>query len=57
MNLLGAIDSFIKVVETGSIVGAAKTLGVSAAAVSQTVNRLETHLARASSNAPHEAWR
>lgn len=44
MNLLGAIDSFIKVVEAGSIVGAAKTLGVSAAAVSQTVNRLETHL-------------
>lgn len=44
MNLLGAIDSFIKVVEAGSIVGAAKTLGVSAAAVSQTLNRLETHL-------------
>lgn len=44
MNLLGAIDSFIKVVEAGSIVGAAKTLGVSAAAVSQTINRLETHL-------------
>lgn len=44
MNLLAAIASFIKVVESGSIVGAAKTLGVSAAAVSQTLNRLETHL-------------
>ena len=28
MNLLTAIASFIKVVESGSIVGAAKTLGV-----------------------------
>jgi DNA-binding transcriptional LysR family regulator len=44
MNLLAAIASFIKVVESGSIVGAAKSLGVSAAAVSQTLNRLETHL-------------
>jgi DNA-binding transcriptional LysR family regulator len=44
MNLLAAIASFIKVVEAGSIVGAAKTLGVSAAAVSQTLNRLEMHL-------------
>ncbi|UQS16674.1 LysR family transcriptional regulator [Pseudomonas sp. HS6] len=44
MNLLGAIDCFIKVVEAGSIVGAAKILGVSAAAVSQTLTRLETHL-------------
>ncbi|WP_166215983.1 LysR family transcriptional regulator [Pseudomonas atagonensis] len=44
MNLLSAIASFIKVVEAGSIVGAAKSLGVSAAAVSQTLNRLETHL-------------
>lgn len=44
MNLLGAIESFIKVVEIGSIVGAAKSLGVSAAAVSQTLSRLEAHL-------------
>ncbi|VEF11465.1 LysR family transcriptional regulator [Pseudomonas fluorescens] len=44
MNLLAAIASFIKVVESGSIVAAAKALGVSAAAVSQTLNRLETHL-------------
>ena len=41
MNLLAAIASFTKVVETGSIVGAAKNLGLSAAAVSQTLNRLE----------------
>lgn len=44
MDLLAAITSFTKVVETGSIVKAAKQLGVSAAAVSQTLNRLETHL-------------
>ena len=44
LNLLAAITSFIKVVETGSIVGAAKNLGLSAAAVSQTINRLEEHL-------------
>ena len=44
MNLLAAIACFIKVVETGSIVGAAKNLGVSAPAVSQTINRLEEHL-------------
>lgn len=44
MNLLAAIASFTKVVETGSIVGAAKQLGVSSAAVSQTLNRLESHL-------------
>jgi len=44
MDLLAAITCFTKVVETGSLVGAAKPLGVSAAAVSQTLNRLETHL-------------
>ena len=44
VNLLAAIASFIKVVETGSIVGAARNLGLSAAAVSQTLNRLEEHL-------------
>ena len=38
MNLLAAIASFIKVVETGSIVGAARNLGLSAAAVSQTLS-------------------
>ena len=44
VNLLAAITSFIKVVETGSIAGAAKNLGLSAAAVSQTISRLEEHL-------------
>ncbi|WP_136475005.1 LysR family transcriptional regulator [Pseudomonas sp. DG56-2] len=44
MNLLGSIKSFIKVVEAGSIAGGARTLGLSAAAVSQNVARLEDHL-------------
>lgn len=44
MDLFAAINSFIKVVEAGSIAGAAKNLGLSAAAVSQTINRLEAHL-------------
>ncbi|WP_249673946.1 LysR family transcriptional regulator [Pseudomonas abieticivorans] len=44
MNLLGAISSFTQVVEAGSIAGAARTLGISAAAVSQNVARLEAHL-------------
>ncbi|WP_175652427.1 LysR family transcriptional regulator [Pseudomonas sp. Marseille-P9899] len=44
MNLLGLIKSFIKVVEAGSIAGGARTLGLSAAAVSQNIARLEAHL-------------
>ncbi|MFP3517004.1 LysR substrate-binding domain-containing protein [Pseudomonas sp. SIMBA_077] len=44
MDLFAAINSFTKVVEAGSIAGAAKNLGISAAAVSQTINRLEAHL-------------
>ncbi|HEK0907400.1 LysR family transcriptional regulator [Pseudomonas machongensis] len=44
MDLLNAIRSFIKVVEAGSIAGAARTLGLSAAAVSQNLARLEAHL-------------
>lgn len=44
MDLFAAITSFIKVVEAGSIAGAAKNLGISAAAVSQTLHRLEAHL-------------
>lgn len=44
MNLLGSIRSFIKVVEAGSIAGGARTLGLSAAAVSQNIARLEAHL-------------
>lgn len=44
MDLLNAIRSFIKVVEAGSLAGGARSLGVSPAAVSQTVARLERHL-------------
>ncbi|PRA66428.1 LysR family transcriptional regulator [Pseudomonas sp. MYb187] len=44
MNLLGSIKSFIKVVEAGSIAGGARSLGLSAAAVSQNIARLESHL-------------
>ena len=44
MDLLNAIRSFIKVVEAGSIAGGARTLGLSAAAVSQNIARLEAHL-------------
>ncbi|GAB3385802.1 LysR family transcriptional regulator [Azotobacter armeniacus] len=44
MNLLGAIKSFIKVIEAGSIAGGAKALGISASAVSQNIGRLEAHL-------------
>lgn len=57
MNLLGAIDCFIKVVEAGSIVGAAKILGVSAAAVSQTLGRLENHLDTRLLQRTTAAWR
>nr|WP_314490773.1 LysR family transcriptional regulator [uncultured Pseudomonas sp.] len=44
MDLLNAIRSFIKVVEAGSLAGGARSLGVSPAAVSQTLARLERHL-------------
>lgn len=44
MDLLNAIRSFIKVVEAGSIAAGARTLGVSPAAVSQNIARLEAHL-------------
>ncbi|AIR91722.1 LysR family transcriptional regulator [Pseudomonas cremoricolorata] len=44
MDLLNAIRSFVKVVEAGSIAGGARSLGVSPAAVSQTLARLERHL-------------
>ncbi|CAB3807216.1 HTH-type transcriptional regulator DmlR [Paraburkholderia caffeinitolerans] len=43
-NLLGLIHCYTRVVETGSIAAAARTLGMSAAAVSQNVARLEAHL-------------
>lgn len=44
MNLLHSIRSFIATVEAGSVAGGAKALGVSAAAVSQSIARLEAHL-------------
>lgn len=44
MDLLNAIRSFIKVVEAGSIAGGARSLGISPAAVSQNLARLEGHL-------------
>jgi len=44
MNLLQAIRSFVRTVETGSIAAAGRNLGISAAAVSQNIARLEAHL-------------
>lgn len=44
MDLLNAIRSFIKVVEAGSIAAGARNLGISPAAVSQNLARLEQHL-------------
>ncbi|MNG82484.1 HTH-type transcriptional regulator DmlR [compost metagenome] len=44
MDLLNAIRSFIKVVEAGSIAAGARNLGLSPAAVSQNLTRLESHL-------------
>ncbi|WP_313460034.1 LysR family transcriptional regulator [Pseudomonas sp.] len=44
MDLLNAIRSFIKVAEAGSIAAAARNLGLSPAAVSQNLARLEAHL-------------
>ncbi len=44
MNILQSIRSFVSTVDAGSIAGGAKLLGVSAAAVSQNIARLEQHL-------------
>jgi DNA-binding transcriptional LysR family regulator len=44
MDILGLINIYIRVVETGSIAAAARAQGISAAAVSQSIMRLETHL-------------
>ncbi|MGC3979658.1 MAG: LysR family transcriptional regulator [Steroidobacteraceae bacterium] len=44
MNLLQLIRSFVSTVESGSIAGAGRNLGISAAAVSQNIARLEAHL-------------
>ncbi|KFE53481.1 LysR family transcriptional regulator [Pseudomonas syringae] len=44
MDLLGLINTYIRVVEAGSIAAAARAMGMSAAAVSQSISRLEKHL-------------
>ncbi|WP_213881495.1 LysR family transcriptional regulator [Pseudomonas sp. dw_358] len=44
MDLLGLIKTFIRVVENGSIAAAARAQGMSPAAISQSLTRLETHL-------------
>lgn len=44
MDILGLINTYIAVVENGSIASAARALGMSAAAVSQSITRLEAHL-------------
>ncbi|WP_269792440.1 LysR family transcriptional regulator [Stenotrophomonas sp. Iso1] len=44
MNILHSIRSFIRTADAGSLAGAARTLGISAAAVGQNIARLETHL-------------
>ena len=44
MDLLGLIGTFIRVVENGSIAAAARAKGMSPAAVSQSISRLEQHL-------------
>lgn len=44
MNIIGSINSFVCVVESGSIVAAARSLGISAAAVGQNIARLEAYL-------------
>lgn len=44
MDVLGLIGNFIRVVENGSIAAAARARGMSPAAVSQSLSRLETHL-------------
>jgi len=44
MNILHAIRSFIRTADAGSLAAAARTLGISAAAVGQNIARLEAHL-------------
>ena len=44
MNLLQLIRSFTRTAQTGSIAAAARSLGISATAVGQNINRLEAHL-------------
>lgn len=44
MDILGLINTYIRVVENGSIAAAARAQGMSPAAVSQSISRLEAHL-------------
>lgn len=44
MDILGLISTFIRVVENGSIAAAARAKGMSPAAISQSLSRLEAHL-------------
>ncbi|QTO56193.1 LysR family transcriptional regulator (plasmid) [Duffyella gerundensis] len=44
MDVLGLINTFIRVVENGSIAAAARAKGMSPAAVSQSLSRLEAHV-------------
>lgn len=44
MDVLGLISNFIRVVDNGSIAAAARIKGMSPAAVSQSLSRLESHL-------------
>lgn len=44
VNIVGAITNFTCVVESGTLASAARSLGVSAASVSQNIARLEEHL-------------
>jgi DNA-binding transcriptional LysR family regulator len=44
MNILQSIRSFIRTADAGSLAAAARTLGVSPAAVGQNIARLEAHL-------------
>jgi DNA-binding transcriptional LysR family regulator len=44
LDILGLINTYISVVEHGSIAAAARAQGMSAAAVSQSIARLEAHL-------------
>lgn len=44
MDILGLINTFISVVENGSIAAAARAKGMSPVAVSQSITRLESHL-------------
>lgn len=57
MNLLAAIASFIKVVETGSIVGAAKTWGSVPRLSARPSTAWRNTLAFVYCTAPRAVWR